>query len=165
MINKLLLVLLILLSVPNYSQELNNQKSILLNSNLTKQFQYLEKNDLSDKTQKTDKLNKGNLIWITDANVNYRINPLPQRTETGTYHDEVFNEIAYKEIYNRGRFYLTADVGVLKKINKNIGLGISHFIGFDLIRDNGGVRNGVKRCYIWAFSYQSDTAEDARNTA
>lgn len=147
MTNKLLLVLLIILVIPNYCQELivnNHQQSIMVNSNLNKQFHYFEKNDFSDNTQKTNELDNGKLIWITDANVNYRINPLPQRTETGTYHDEVFNEIAYKKIYNRGRFYLTADVGVLKKINKNIGLGISHFIGID---SGDELRNGIKLKY------------------
>ena len=148
MINKLLLVLLILLSGPNYSQDIivkNHQQLSLLNSNLNSQPNYFEKNYLSNKTQKTNELNNGNLIWITDVGINCRINPLPQRTETGTYHDEVFNEIAYKEIYNRGRFYLTADVGVLKKINKNIGLGNSHFIGIDSGDD--GLRNGIKLKY------------------
>ena len=143
MINKLLLVLLFLLCVPNYSQDLivkNHQQSIMVKPNLNKQFPYFEKNDLIDNTQKSNGLNKGNLIWITDANVNYRINILPQRTETRTYQDEVI-----KEIGKRGRFYLTADVGALVKINKNIGFGISHFIGIDSGDD--GLRNGIKLKY------------------
>jgi hypothetical protein len=141
MINKLLLVLLVLLSVPNYSQELivkDHQQSIPLNSNLTKQFHYFEKNDLSDKTQKTNELNNGNLIWITDLNLNYRINPGPQTIVTDTYRGEVTK-------YTRdegGQFYLTSDLGALKKINENIGFGISHYLGI-----GGGLRAGIKLKY------------------
>jgi hypothetical protein len=68
MINKLLLVLLILLVIPNYSQELivnNNQQSIPLNLNLTKQSHNFEKNDLSDNTQKTNGLNNGSYFDIS----------------------------------------------------------------------------------------------------
>ena len=141
MINKLLLVLLILLVIPNYSQDLivkNHQQSIPLNSNLTKQFHNFEKNYLSDNTQKTNGLNNGNLIWITDVSVNYRINHIPQRIESGTYLGE-----AYKNTYdNGGRFYFTSDLGALKKINKNIGFGISHYLGI-----GNELRTGIKLKY------------------
>ena len=141
MINKLLLVLLFLLVIPNYSQDLivkNHQQSILLNSNLNKQFHYFEKNDLSENTQKPNGLNNGNLIWITDVSVNYRINHIPQRVESGTYLGE-----AYKNTYdNGGRFYFTSDLGALKRINKNIGFGISHYLGI-----GNELRTGIKLKY------------------
>ena len=146
MINKLLLVLLILLIIPNYSQELivkNNQQSIPINSKSTMQFHYFEKNDLSDNTQKTNELDNGNLIWITDMGINCRVNSIPQRIISFPDDGEI-------EIFNeRSRFYLTSDVGALKKINKNIGLGISHFIGAELGADSGGggIRNGIKLKY------------------
>ena len=140
MINKLLLVLLFLLVIPNYSQDLivkNHQQSILVKPNLTKQFHYFEKNDLSDNTQKTNELDNGNLIWITDMGINCRVNSIPQRIRSVPDYGEI-------EIFNeRSRFYLTSDVGALKKINKNIGFGVSHFIAVDMIGDNGGVRTAA----------------------
>ncbi len=145
MINKLLLVLLILLLIPNYSQELivkNHQQSILVKPNLTKQFHYFENNVLSDNTQKTNELNNGNLIWITDVSMNIRISPIPQRTVTDTYLGEVSKELWAQG----GRFYLTSDLGALRRINKNIGFGISHFIGMDL-SDDPVVKNGIKLKY------------------
>ena len=120
------------------SQFVFSQQSILLNSNLTKQFHYFEKKDLSDNTQKPNGLNNGNLIWITDVSVNYRINHIPQRIESGTYLGE-----AYKNTYdNGGRFYFTSDLGALKKINKNIGFGISHYLGI-----GNELRTGIKLKY------------------
>ena len=113
--NKLLLVLLILLAIPIYCQDI---------------------------------LVKDKLMWITDLNLNYRINPLPERVEFYIYQDEV-----QKETGNRGRFYLTSDIGGLIKINKNIGLGICHFIGIDSGDD--GLRNGIKLKYRQWFNNSS----------
>jgi hypothetical protein len=144
MINKLLWVLLFLLVIPNYSQDLivkNYQQSIMVKPNLNKQFPYFEKNDFSDNTQKTNGLNNGNLIWITDVGINCRINHIPQRIISFPDYGDINIE------NERRRFYLTSDVGALKKINKNIGFGISHFIALDLIGDAGGVRNGIKLIY------------------
>jgi hypothetical protein len=87
-----------------------------------------------------DVLVKDNLVWITDLNINYRINPLPQRVEFYIYQDEV-----QKEVGERGRIYLTSDIGALIKINNNVGFGISHFIGVDSGDD--GLRNGIKFKY------------------
>lgn len=145
MINKLLLVLLILLYVPNYSQELivkNHQQSIPLNSNLTNEFHNFDKNHLSDMARKTNGLNNSNLIWITDVNINIRISPIPQTAVSWPEMGEAYNELWAQ----RGRFYLTSDLGALKRINKNIGFGISHFIGMDL-GEEPGLRNGIKLKY------------------
>ena len=145
MINKLLLVLLFLLVIPNYSQDLivkNHQQSILVKPNLTKQFHYFEKNDLSDNTQKTNELNNGNLIWITDVSMNIRISPIPQTIVSFPEWDG-----DEKHLWAQGgRVYLTSDLGALRRINKNIGFGISHFIGMDL-SDEPGLRNGIKLKY------------------
>ena len=145
MINKLLLVLLFFLVIPNYCQELivkNHQQPIPLNSNLTKQFHYFDKNHLSDNTQKTNGLNNGNLIWITDVSMNIRFSPIPQTAVSWPEMGEAYNELWDQ----RGRVYLTSDLGALRRINKNIGFGISHFIGMDL-GDEPGLRNGIKLKY------------------
>ena len=142
MINKLLLVLLFFMVIPNYSQDLivnNHQQSIPFNSNLTKKFHYFEKNHLSDNTQKINELNNGNLIWITDVSMNIRISPIPQTAVSWPEMGEAYNELWAQ----RGRFYLTSDLGALKK---NIGFGISHFIGMDL-GEESGLRNGIKLKY------------------
>jgi hypothetical protein len=145
MLNKLLLVLLILRIIPIYCQDLvgsNAHQLILSNSNPVVKSQVIRNNNLSDVTYKAIKASNGNLIWLTDFSMNYRLNSI--QPVVTTFPDS--GEIS-KDNY-RGRLYLVSELGVLKKINQKTGIGISHFLGIDLAGDdNMGIRNGIKLKY------------------